>query len=356
MHRIIITILVSFFSLSTLALPERYIVVANRGDSSISILDSSQGTIMNTVTSSEVGTDFEPMYIAHLHQIDVVAVGDRKNSQILFFDEKNFSLLGVAPTSRGVFHMWPSPNSSELYVVADIDRVIDIISVKRYDDKIAFRRKFINVKNSISSGKPHDIVVDRNSVFVSIKGLEEPGGKFDYLIRYNRKTRAPQSFTRFSFDIHLGLPNNSPYVLVAEQKAGRLNFLERKSSINKKIIKNLDGAHGVGWNSDSSRIFLTNITAIDTPAVYELGPRRGTHEFQPEIIAHHKLDNTKAHNIAVDFTNQKMFVTHSGPGKNGDLNTKVSLFSVAGESQFLKTIETGKNPFGILLIDTGKSK
>ena len=159
---------------------------------------------------------------------------------------------------------------------------------------------------------------------------------------------------RFSFDIHLGIPKDSPYLLVPEQTAGRLNFIDKKTFKVITTVENLPGSHGVYWNSDASRVYLANFTSSGPMSVYEVRQKSGTSSFKAKKLKVHQLENAKAHNITVDFTNQVMFVTHSGPNTDGQLNRKVSIFSVAGDSRFLKTVETGANPLGILLVNSTK--
>ena len=58
-------------------------------------------------------------------------------------------------------------------------------------------------------------------------------------------------------------------------------------------------------------------------SVYEVRQTTDTEEFVAEKISTHDLADAKAHNITVDFVNQVMFVTHSGPNVDGQLNQNV---------------------------------
>ena len=63
------------------------------------------------------------------------------------------------------------------------------------------------------------------------------------------------------------------------------------------------------------------------------------------------LPDTKAHNMTADFDLGNLYVTHSGPGADGNLNTNMSVIDIAGEApSFSRSVTTGTNPLGIALI------
>ena len=333
-------------------LPDKYVVVPNRSDSTITLLSTPKGDVIQRVDATQVGQSFEPIYASSVPRYQTVAVSDRKNSQLLFFDNRDFRYLGSVPTSQGMFHMWPAPDQKEIYAVADIDRVVDVVAINRFDDQIAYHKRRIDVGALFATGKPHDIVADKDYIFITMIGVEEDSSKYDYILKYNRRTLALLDQMRLSFDTHLGIPAESPYLLIPEQTAGRLNFVDKKTFKVVTTVEGVPGSHGIYWNSDASRIYLANFTSQGPMSVYEVRQKEGTLNFQAKLIKTHALQDAKAHNVTVDFANQVMFVTHSGPNKDGNLNTNVSLFSVAGDSKFLKTVESGLNPLGILLVTT----
>ncbi|MCB0379087.1 MAG: hypothetical protein KDD33_11400, partial [Bdellovibrionales bacterium] len=195
-------------------------------------------------------------------------------------------------------------------------------------------------------------VIDKDFIFVSMMGIEEANGdKYDVVLKYDRKNLNLLDQMRFSFDVHLGIPQNSPYLLVPEQTAGRLNFIDKNTFKVVTTVEDLPGAHGIYWNADASRVFLANFTSSGPMSVYEVRQKQGTTSFEATKVESKDLMDAKAHNITVDFENQTMFVTHSGPNVDGELNTKVSLFSTKGDLEFIKTVETGANPLGILLVE-----
>ena len=197
--------------------------------------------------------------------------------------------------------------------------------------------------------RTHDVVVDKTHIYVTMIGVED--GAQDLVLKYNRQTLELEGRLQFSFDIHLGIPKQSPYLLVPETTAGKLNFIDKKTFKAVNSVDGLAGAHGIWWNSDASKVYLANFGSQGSESIYEVRQTTDTEEFSAEKISTHDLADAKAHNITVDFVNQVMFVTHSGPNLDGQLNRNISLFSVKGTPKFIKTIESGANPLGILLVE-----
>ena len=333
-------------------LPEKYVVVPNRSDSTITILATPSGEILKKITATDTGFEFEPIYASSLPRYKLIAVSDRLNNQLVFFDNRTFKFLGTAPASEGMFHMWPTPGQKELFAVADIDRVVDAIEINRFGNRVVYKHRMIDVGAESETGKPHDVVVDKTHVYITMIGVEgEDGSQEDLVLKYNRQSLELEGKLKFSFDVHLGIPEQSPYLLIPETTAGILNFVDKKTFKVVTNVEGLPGAHGIWWNSDASKIYLANFGSQGSESIYEVRQTIDTEEFSAEKLSTHDLKDAKAHNITVDFVNQVMFVTHSGPNVDGQLNRNVSLFSVKGTPTFIKTIESGANPLGILLIE-----
>ena len=333
-------------------LPDKYVLVPNRSDSTLTILATPSGKILKKITADDAGFEFEPIYASSLAKFKMIAVSDRMNSQLIFFDNRTFKFLGTAPASEGLFHMWPTPKQKELFVVADIDRVVDAIEINRFGDYVVYKHRLIDVGAEVETGKPHDVVVDKTHVYVTMLGIDaEDGSKEDLVLKYNRRSLKLEAKLKFSFDIHLGLPQQSPYLLVPETTAGKLNYVDKKTFKVVTSVDNLPGAHGVWWNSDASKVYLANFESQGPESIYEVRQKSDTEEFSAEKLSSQDLLDAKAHNITVDFVNQVMFVTHSGPNVDGQLNRNVSIFSVKGKPKFIKTVDSGLNPLGILLVE-----
>jgi len=75
----------------------------------------------------------------------MIAISNRMNSQLIFFDNRTLKLLGTVPTSVRMFHMWPSTEQNEIFAVADIGRVVDVIKIKRFGNRIICRHRMIDI-------------------------------------------------------------------------------------------------------------------------------------------------------------------------------------------------------------------
>jgi hypothetical protein len=337
---------------STSSLPKKYVVIPNRSDSSLSILATPSGDMLKKITADDTGFKFEPIYASSLPRFKMIAVSDRMNSQLIFFDNRTFKFLGTAPASEGMFHMWPTPEQKELFAVADIDRVVDAIEINRFGNHVVYKHRVIDVGAEVETGKPHDVVVDKTHVYVTMLGVEgDDGSQEDLVFKFNRRSLKLEGTLKFSFDVHLGIPSQSPYLLVPETTAGKLNYVDKKTFKVVTDVEGLPGAHGIWWNNDASKIYLANFESQGPESIYTVRQALDTDEFSAKKLSTHDLADAKAHNVVVDFVNQVMFVTHSGPNVDGQLNRNISIFSVAGKPKFIKTVESGTNPLGILLVD-----
>ena len=102
------------------------IVVANRSSGNISILDENTGELIKTVDlpSGEGENTPEPMYVYNFFSTNEVAVDDRANNRVVFFDSTTFEVTGTVETGAGNFHIWASPQEDQLWVVNDIDNTL----------------------------------------------------------------------------------------------------------------------------------------------------------------------------------------------------------------------------------------
>ena len=67
------------------------------------------------------GTIADPTYVVALNRTHEVAVADRANNQVVFFDRTTYEVTGTVPTGLGNFHMWVDTKETQIWVVNDID-------------------------------------------------------------------------------------------------------------------------------------------------------------------------------------------------------------------------------------------
>ncbi len=327
-------------------LEQSYLVVPNRSDSTITLVaNDDTNQILRIIDEDDLGFNIEPIYASHLRRQRLVVVSDRRTSTILFFDDATFHYLGRIPASNGLFHTWPSGNSSQLFVTADIDNNIDVFRIFRFANHIFYHHRIYDVNAIIPNGTPHDIVAGYKHFYIGVRIPEESRG---VLLKVNNRNLKTVGSLDFSFDVHLGIPISSPFLLVAESVEDQLNLIHRRSLKVVSTLNQVTGAHGLWWDKYANRIFVSDFNSTGPLSVFEINRTPG--QFEMEIVGAVDLPDTKAHNMTADFELGRLYVTHSGPGANGSLNTNVSVIDIEGTPDFLRSVTTGVNPLGILLV------
>lgn len=331
-------------------LDRTYVVVPNRSSSSVTIVaNDASNKVLRTIGEAELGFSIEPIYASHLWRQKLVVVSDRRTSTLLFFDDATFKYLGRMPASNGLFHTWPSGNSSQLFVTADIDNHIDVFRIYRFKNHIFYRHRIYDVNAIVPNGTPHDIVADYNHFYIGVRIPEESRG---VLLKANNRSLKTVGSIDFSFDVHLGIPLASPFLLVAESVEDQLNLVDRRSFEVVSTLDGVTGAHGLWWNSYGTRIFVSDFNSTGPFSLLEINRKPG--QLQMDIVDAVDLPDTKAHNMTGDFSLGRLYVTHSGPGNSGGLNTNVSVINIEDAPVFVRSVTTGVNPLGILLVDRGQ--
>ena len=328
-------------------LAQSYIVVPNRSDSTVALV-ANDGTneVLRTIGEAELGFRIEPIYASHLWRQRLVAVSDRLTSHILLFDDATFTYLGRIPASQGLFHTWPSGDSRQLFLTADVDNHIDVFRIRRRKNHIFYRHRVYDVNALVPNGTPHDLIADFRHFYVGVRIAEESRG---VLLKVNNRTLRTVGTLDFSFDVHVGLPIRSPFLLVAESVDHKLNLIDRRRFEVVSTLEGVTGAHGLWWDTFASRIFVSDFNSTGPAGVFDI--RRTPGDLQMEVANVIDLPDTKAHNMTADFDLGQLYVTHSGPGNDGNLNTNVSVIDITGDTpNYSRSVNTGLNPLGIALI------
>ena len=106
------------------------IVVANRGDGTITVLDASDGEAIETFELPyNEDTELQP------EPVDIVAVngmyfvGDRANNRVLAFDGYSNELIKMIPAGAGIYEMATDARGTQLWVNNQIDNTTTIIDL-----------------------------------------------------------------------------------------------------------------------------------------------------------------------------------------------------------------------------------
>ncbi|RYZ88982.1 MAG: hypothetical protein EOP06_10025 [Proteobacteria bacterium] len=349
----VIALLSTLFAITGNAadLPNDYAVVANRGSGTLSYLDAKTGQVFFSRALREQSGS-EPMYVVHLKSRGLIAVGDRQNSKIVLISDKTAETVAVVPTARGVFHMYADPSEKRLFVAADQDNVIDIVDLNL---RSSVSRFAIPSSFTAQGGKAHDVTADETFIYATITGIVADGKKSDRVLKIDQTTLAIEGVFKTDFDAHVAISADGPsdYLVVASQAGGSVQLLQIETL--QVLAKNsFPNAHGLQFfgTGTNKYIFSTNIGDGGANALRLLKFDDINYKLGVGIITFF-TNNASApigtpHNIATSLDSDLVFVTHSGANQEVSLFTK----SPSGVS-FAKSITTGKNPFGLALVQRG---
>ena len=316
------------------------IAVANRNAGTVSVIDAKTDQVEGAYTLP--GTDPEPMYIVWSQSTNRVFVGDRANNQVVVFDGKDFSVVDTVPAGEGVFHMWADVKARhQLWVNNDIDRtttVIDPISLEVLAT-VPTPQDLVDL-----GGKPHDVLVspEGDLAYVSVLGIE---GENDYVVQFSTSTFQETGRAAVGQDPHLSATFVNNLLYVPCQNSDAVFLLDRTTMEHVDTIK-APGAHGAGMPFNGDTFYTTNLPNSGTDGLIAIDTATNS------ILAAIDTPLPVPHNIALAPNvkaapyPQKLYITHSGATA-----TAVSVYDVSGSApSWIKTIETGLNPFGIAFI------
>lgn len=308
------------------------VVVANRGAGSISVLDAKAGELLWTVALPGGG---EPMYVTSDRTHDRIFVGDRKNDRVVAFSAADFSLLGSAPAGQGVFHMWSSPDDHTLWVVNDGDKTLSAIDQRT----LKLKRTVAIPKDLVAAGgKPHDVIVDPygHAVYTTVVGLS---GK-SVVLKLSSSSGHELGRATVGGDAHLSLSAKDSRLYVPCQEDDAVHVLGRFNLAHKRTIA-IPGAHGVAMAPDAAYLYVGNLPAAGSMALYAVNLLKQTVVGSPLDVP----SDGKPHNLAISDDGQTLFVTHSGPAAS-----RVTVISVKNPATpvIVSALDVGANPFGLV--------
>lgn len=296
---------------------EEVVVVSSRVSGSISFIDSNTNSILKTLVIA--GSD--PMYLVYVPAKDKIYLGDRKVNQVHIINPDTKLVENSINVGKGIFHMWA--NESQLWVVGDVDKTISVIDLNTN-----------SVIKTISVGMtPHDVFLSKDGTKAYVSAFNPIFGQPDSVLMYSTKTFEKIAEVIVTQEPHLYHLSSTNKLYVACQ-SGQL-FVLNGNDLSTISNTPFEGAHGIYAAPDQNSIFMTNITGAQ---IFSVNAATALSNAAP-------LNTTipTPHNIVMNQTGNKMFVTHSGAAA-----TTVSTYSVSGNVLSANsTITVGNNPFGV---------
>ena len=144
-----------------------HVVIANRNSGNLSILNEDTGAVLGTIElpMGTNGTPGDPVYISYLNRTNEVAVADRANNRVVFYDQNTYEITGTVETGAGNFHMWASPKEDQLWVVNDIDDTLTVIDPQT---KTEIGRVELPASLIGTNAQPHDVILDGQYAYVTV--------------------------------------------------------------------------------------------------------------------------------------------------------------------------------------------
>jgi YVTN family beta-propeller protein len=310
------------------------IVVADRDSGTISVIGVKNDEVLATIDLPAGDATPEPMYVYYTPIKHRVFVGDRANDRVVAFDAKTFEVDGSVPAGQGVFHMWGSTVTGQLWVNNDMDNTTTVIDMKTLEVMATVPTPADLVE---AGGKPHDVILSPGGLFayVTVLGLE---GENDYVVQYFAPTFQEIGRAAVGKDPHVSLARQRPWLFVPCQGSDAVYVLNRFNLDQVKII-DVPGAHGAGMRLDGRYFYTANLPGGGEDALFVIDTADLELVGEPVDTPY-----TVPHNIALTPSGRKLYLTHSGP------NETVTVYRTRGWNpvpEYLGEVTVGSNPFGL---------
>ncbi len=311
--------------------------IANRASGTVSVIDVRSDEVVETLEMPGAERP-EPMYVFYSIRTNRVFVGDRANDRVVAFDADTREVIGEAATGEGVFHMWGSPGTAQLWVNNDVDNTTSVIDLRTLEtigtvdtpaDLVAM------------GGKPHDVIVGPLGLFayVTVIGVD---GDTDWVVQYFALTGDEIGRAEVGDDPHLSIAYGTRDLYVPAQGGDAVHVLDRLT-LDEKAVITVDNAHGAGMDLDGRTFFTTNIADGGAGGLVKIDTRTMEVSAEPTDTPY-----PTPHNIALTPSGNKLYVTHSGM-----MADRVTIYRAAGrrgQPRLIGEVAVGLNPFGLAYV------
>jgi len=314
------------------------IVVADRDDGTISVIDVRTDQLSGTYSLPADVNPPEPMYVTYIRAHRRVLVGDRANNRVVAFSAKDFGVQGTVDAGAGVFHMWSDTLwNRQLWVNNDIDNTTTVIDPRN-----------LTVLGTVDTpadlvaqgGKPHDVILDPLGFFAYVSVVGIPGNN-DYVVQYSTRSFAEIRRAAVGKDPHLSLATWNSNLFVPCQSSDTVYVLNRRTLAPVKEIA-VPGAHGAAMTGNGRYFYTTNLPGGGVDGLYTVDARRLKVVGDP-------VDTPYAvpHNIALTSNGRKLYVTHS------EASNKVTIYTIRKRGHrpvYSGEVTAGATPFGLAYV------
>lgn len=303
---------------------DEYFVVSNLGSNSLSIVDATTKSVVNTVSIP----NSMPYYSAYLPGNDKIYVTDAGNSAVQIINATSFVNEGRITVAPGtIMHLTADKINNKLWVVNNTAKTITEINAATGTTVYTLQL----------TETPHDIAVnaDGSKIFVSVN----KGGTW-FVDSYSTN-RSSGNYTLVESKgfgsnwLHFTYSAVNNRLYAADQGNGILWVLNPDNLSATAPNVPVPGAHGITLSADEKWTYVSSITENK---IYVFN--NSTNTISSQITA---PVTPNVHNIAVTKNNDMLMDTHSGASSTTAVMYSISNASISQGSN----ITTGTNPQGV---------
>lgn len=312
-------------------LPQNYFAVANRGSNTITYHSVKNLSLVGTTTLPDAT---QPTYVAYSSERNKIYTGGFQNGMLYEINSKTFKIERSIEVGLGAFHLWLNDSVDQLWVNSINSAVKTTTVVDLNTFTVEQTLSLPAALKLTSDAVQHDVIINPQGNYAYVTILD--GMDVSYLVQYSTSNFSIVNTVQFGGDGHVGYFNNALYTL--SQNAGEIRQHQQNDLAEVDTIS-FSGSHGV--TASNKYLF-----AADLPE-----GRLGIIDRENNIISTIATDFDATHNLVVNNSGDKLFVSYSG-----GTQTKVQLFDIInGQLSPSATFDSGTNPFGVAFIQRGMS-
>lgn len=305
---------------------DNFFAVANRGSNTITYHSTEDLSLLGTTNLPDAT---QPTYVTYSPEKNKIYTGGLENGILYEINSETFEVERTVDVGLGAFHLWLNDTVDQLWVnnINSAVKTTTVVDLNTFtvEETIDLPDTLVLTTDAVQ----HDVIINPQGNYAYVTILD--GMDTSYLVQYSTDDFSIVNTLPFGGDGHVGFFNNSLYTL--SQNAGEI---KQHQQDNLTVITDVafSGSHGVTANNNY-------LFAADLP-----DGRLGIINTDNEIVDTIDTSFSATHNLAVNNSGDKLFVSYSG-----GTQTKVELYDISNEELTLNTtLDSGTNPFGVTFI------
>ncbi|MEK7779278.1 MAG: hypothetical protein AAB293_04345 [Pseudomonadota bacterium] len=301
------------------------LIVINRGDGTLSIIDTASDQVMNTLELPDSRNKSELESALLISQTNRIYVSDRANNRIVVFDADNFSLVNIITVGGGVGHILAYANDNQLWVNNETDKTLTVIDLK--DSKVIATIS-IPIDLKAYDNKTRFLLINNEALYIALNGASQTN---DLLLKLDRRTFQEIARARIDSNSHFIMSENNDHLYLANQGNNRIQILKREDLTEVTSIKTPFTSEGLWISPENQILYFVNNTHTENHSEFTF-----VSEAISNLSRHHTLSG--AHSVI----NRKIYLPYSDSSED-----KIAVYSISDKMPTLNLvgiISVGLNP------------